>query len=702
MTAALERLDALITRLLLPLTLVGLVLGLLLSWSGNETAATWCWALPSVIVGAWLAASILRDLLHKEAGVDLIAVLAIVGALLLGEALAAAVIGVMLATGEWLERYAAGRANKELSALVSRAPRVVHRYLDGSIEDRDIGDVAVGDRLLVKPGEVVPVDGIVRGSPAVLDESALTGESRLATREAGDAVSSGTVNAGAPFDLLATATAEHSTYAGIVRLVEEAQSSKAPFVRIADRYAVLFVPLTLVIAAIAWAISGDPVRALAVLVVATPCPLLLAAPIAIVSGISRAAKRGIIIKGGGALEALARARVMLFDKTGTLTAGRPHLAQVVTAPERTPNEVLALAASLEQVSPHVLAASIVAGARDRGVQLRLPEGATEVPGAGISGTVEGVKVLAGTAEFAGGGAPLPAWARDVRRRVSLEGATSVYVAADGVLVGALVLDDPIRPETPRVIRSLRRVGVRRLVMVTGDHHGVADLVAAAIGVDGVLAERTPADKVDAVIGEKREADGILVMVGDGINDAPALASADVGVAMGARGATASSEAADVVITVDRLDRLPEAIRIAAPIPPHRPGERPRGHGPLDGGHARGGGRIPAAGGGRPGPGGHRRHRHPQRPARPHRRHGADPADPGLGRPERPPAGRAPRPGPGHRGPSLARRRPGLAAGAGGQGAPGHRARLPRRRPRAARGARGPGGLPDARPRGRER
>ena len=432
MKDALDRLDAITARLLLPLTLGGLLIGLAFSWAGNESAATWCWAIPSLLVGIWLTISIIRDLLHGEAGVDLIAVLAILGALLLGEALAAAVIGVMLATGEWLERYAAGRANKELSALVSRAPRVVHRYRDGGIEDREIADVAVGDRLLVKPGEVVPVDGHVIGDAAVLDESALTGEARLATREAGDAVSSGTVNAGAPFDLVATATAEHSTYAGIVRLVEEAQTSKAPFVRMADRFAILFVPLTLVIAVVAWLVSGDPVRALAVLVVATPCPLLLAAPIAIVSGISRSAKRGIIVKGGGALETLARARVMLFDKTGTLTAGRPRLAEVVTAPERTPEEVLALAASLEQVSPHVLAASIVGGARERGVTLTLPEAATEVPGAGISGRVGGTRVLAGTVEFASGGSRVPPWARDVRRRVSLEGATSVYVAADGV------------------------------------------------------------------------------------------------------------------------------------------------------------------------------------------------------------------------------------------------------------------------------
>jgi heavy metal translocating P-type ATPase len=562
MIRALAAFDTVTERVMLPLTAAGLALGLVASLAGLDALAWWAWTGPSVLVGLWLAVSIVRDLIHGEAGVDVIAILAIVGALLLDESLTAAVIAVMLATGAALERYAEGRAHRELSALVSRAPRIVHRHEDGTIVDRGIADVGVGDRLLVKPGEVVPVDGTIVGAAGTLDESALTGESRLATRESGEPVSSGTVNAGAPFDLLATTTAEHSTYAGIVRLVEEAQSSKAPFVRLADRYALLFVPLTLAIAGFAWIASGDPVRALSVLVVATPCPLLLAAPIAIVAGISRSARRGIIVKGGGALEAIARAKVLLFDKTGTLTAGRPHLADVVAAPGRTPEDVLHFAASLEQVSPHVLASSIVAGARERRVTVTLPEDAAEVPGSGITGRVGGSNVTVGTAEFASGGEGLPAWARDVRRRVSLEGATGVYVGVDGSLVGALVLDDPIRPESPRVIRSLRRAGVQRMVMVTGDHYGVADMVAAAIGVDAVLAERTPADKVDAVAQEKAQAGGILVMVGDGINDAPALATADVGVAMGARGATASSEAADLVITVDRLDRLPEAIRIA--------------------------------------------------------------------------------------------------------------------------------------------
>ena len=321
MTRILSSLNSLAERIMLPLTAGGLALGIVATFAGQDSLAWLAWTIPAMIVGIWLVASIVADLLRHEAGVDIIAVLAIGGALVLGESLAAAVIAVMLATGAWLERYAAGRAHRELSALVSRAPRIVHRHEGGEIVDHPIADVEVGDRIMVKPGEVVPVDGTVTGVPAVLDESALTGESRLATREAGDPVSSGTVNAGAPFDLMATATAERSTYAGIVRLVEEAQSSKAPFVRLADRYALLFVPLALGMAGLAWLLSGDPVRALSVLVVATPCPLLLAVPIAIVAGISRAARRGIIVKGGGALESLARARVLLFDKTGHADGG---------------------------------------------------------------------------------------------------------------------------------------------------------------------------------------------------------------------------------------------------------------------------------------------------------------------------------------------------------------------------------------------
>ncbi len=546
---------------LLILTIVGLVSGLVLTWAGREDLATWVWAGPTIAVGVRLVWSIIRDLLAREAGVDIIAILAIGGALALGEGFAAAIIAVMLATGEALETYAQGRARRELTALLGRAPQDVRRYADGALEVVPIAAVQPGDRLLVRPGEVVPVDGLVRGAPAVLDESALTGESRQVSREDGDTVSSGVVNAGGPFDLQAIATADTSTYAGIVRLVEQASQDKAPFVRLADRYALVFVPVTLVMAGLAWAISGDPVRALAVLVVATPCPLLLAAPIAIVAGISRAARRGVIVKGGGPLETLARAQVLLFDKTGTLTAGRPQLTSI-EALDADPNVLLRLAAALEQASPHVLASAIVQAARKRDLELPIPTDVVETPGGGVAGMVDGHAVALGSASFVADGGPLPISVRELRRRAVLEGATNVFVRIDGTIAGALVMEDPIRPETPRAVRSLRRAGFTRILMVTGDHHAVADLVGAAIGLDGVLAERTPADKVEAVQAEREMARGPLVMVGDGINDAPALAAADVGVAMGARGATASSEAADIVITVDRLDRLAEAVRIA--------------------------------------------------------------------------------------------------------------------------------------------
>ncbi len=546
---------------LLALTVVGLVGGLVATWAGRDDLATWIWAIPTAVIGVRLAWSIVRDLLAREAGVDVIAVLAIGGALALGETFAAAVIAVMLATGEALEDYAEGRAHRELTALLGRAPQDVRRYCPTGLEVVPIAAVRPDDRLLVRPGEVVPVDGVVRGSPAILDESALTGESRLVDRDDGDTVSSGVVNAGGPFDLQAIATADASTYAGIVRLVEEAGRAKAPFVRLADRYALVFVPLALGVAGLAWLISGDPVRALAVLVVATPCPLLLAAPIAIVAGISRSARRGIIVKGGGPLETLARSRVLLFDKTGTLTAGRPHLASVESAGGDS-DELLRLAAALEQASPHVLAAAIVHAARRRELALPVPSDVVETPGGGVAGVVDGRAVAVGSAGFVAGEGGLPTWARDLRRRAALEGATNVFVKVDGKIAGALVLDDPVRPETPRAVRGLRRAGFTRIVMVTGDHHSVAELVGAAIGLDGVLADRTPADKVDAVRSEREMSGGPLVMVGDGINDAPALAVADVGVAMGARGATASSEAADIVITVDRLDRLSEAVHIA--------------------------------------------------------------------------------------------------------------------------------------------
>ncbi len=506
--------------------------------------------------------SIRRLVIDRDTTADIVAVLAMIGAIVLDEWLAGAIIAVMLTGGEALEARAVRRARSELTGLLGRAPRTAHRRADdGSLVDVDVDEVDAGDEILVKVGEVVPVDGMLLSDEAVLDESALTGEARPTTTHAGQIVPSGVVNAGGPMHLRATAPAAASTYAGIVRLVEQASSERAPFVRVADRFAGVFLLVTLVLAGGAWLVSGDPVRALAVLVVATPCPLILAAPAAIIGGVSASARRGIIVKGGGALEALASGRVVLLDKTGTITTGRPRVAQVHPLPGQNATHVLQLAGSLDQVSVHPFAPAIVEAAHTRGAELRLPSEVVEDVGQGIRGVVDGVAVRVGQLDYAADGASVPAATRRVRRRAALEGRSVVYVAADGELVGAIALHDPVRPDAPRSIEAIRAAGIHDVVMVTGDRAEIADLVGDSVGVDRVLAERSPDEKVAAVRELANSAP--TIMVGDGINDAPALALADAGVAMGARGATAASEAADVVLTSDRLDGLAEAVTIAA-------------------------------------------------------------------------------------------------------------------------------------------
>jgi heavy metal translocating P-type ATPase len=346
-------------------------------------------------------------------------------------------------------------------------------------------------------------------------------------------------------------------------LVTAAQTAKAPFVRLADRYALVFLPVTLAIALGAWLVSGDLIRSLAVLVAATPCPLILAAPVAFIAGVAQAARRGILVKGGGPLEALARAHTVLFDKTGTLTVGGARLLSVEVAPGATVDEVLMLGASLEQASHHVLAKAIVEAALERGIKLKVPEQVREAMGSGLQGVIDGRRVGAGSRDMilpAGRSAPLAPWASRAIRRGSWRSALIVFIAVEGQPIGALLLADELRPDTPRAIRLLREAGVARMVMVTGDRAAAAQAIGAALDLDAVLADRVPSDKVDAVRSEQRLHP--TIMIGDGINDAPALASADVGIALGARGASASSEAADVVILADRLDRVGEAIAIA--------------------------------------------------------------------------------------------------------------------------------------------
>lgn len=516
-----------------------------------------CWIVGTVVAVVPSVVWVLAALRQGRAGVDLIAVLSLVGTLLVGEYLAGALIAVMLAGGRALEASAERRASHDLRALLEHAPRFARRRVGSQVSVVPLAEVSVHDLLIVGPGEVVPVDGRVVDTVAVLDESVLTGEPLQVDRAVGEPVRSGVVNAGGAFELRATATAQDSTYAGIVRLAEQAGAESAPIVRLADRYAAWFLPLALLLAGGAWLVSGSGVRAVAVLVVATPCPLLLAAPVAIVSGLSRASRQGVVIRSGGALENLGHATTLVMDKTGTLTMGRPVVVEVLVAPGGDADEALRLAASVDQMSPHVLAEAIVTEALARGLQLSLPGDVVEEPGRGVAAMLDGRRVQVGrlAPDVVNAG-----WARAAVNRASLDSAAIAWVCIDGEPAAAVLLRDPLRRDAPRTVRRLRTAGLNRLVMLTGDRAEPAREVATVLGLDEVYAQQSPADKVTSVRAERDRA--VTVMVGDGVNDAPALAAATVGVAMGARGATASSEAADIVLTTDRLDRLADAMDIA--------------------------------------------------------------------------------------------------------------------------------------------
>ena len=472
--------------------------------------------------------------------------------------MAAAIVALMYSGGQYLEAYAERKARHEMTALLSRVPRSAVRHRDGQLEEVALDLVLPGDRLLVRQGDVVPVDGTVVNGVAMLDQSALTGEAMPVKLTAGQAVLSGSTNVGDAFDLTASRLAAESTYAGVIRLVEAAQRSRAPMARMADRYAIAFLAVTVTLAAAAWWLTSDPIRAVAVLVVATPCPLILAVPVAIVSGLSRAAKLGILIKGGKAIETLARVRTLVIDKTGTLTLGQAKLVDIRVADGGTPDEVLRIAASLDQASKHIIAQTIVTEARNRGLTLAIPTDVVETQGEGIVGRIDGRLVMVGGLHFI-------ATKVDAADRLPLShdrppGALAAAVAADGKLIGVLVLSDELRAGTEELLQTLRALGIARIVLATGDRHEVAKFVSAGLAFDQVRSELTPDQKILVVLSERKN--GPVMMIGDGVNDAPALAAADIGMAMGAKGAAASAEAADVVLLVDQLDRVLPAIQIA--------------------------------------------------------------------------------------------------------------------------------------------
>ncbi len=508
----------------------------------------------ALAIAVVVAVGMVKDMLHGRLGIDILAVIAIVATVVVGEYLASMIIVLMVSGGKALEDFADSKARRDLSALLAREPQVAHLLEPGTDKVTEIAaaDVVVGNRVLVRSGEVVPIDGMLESKSASFDESSLTGESMPVERVEGDVVLSGSINGLSAATITATATAANSQFQGIIALVAAAQKNRAPVVRLADRYAIPFTAVSLALGIGAWIVAGDPVRFAEVLVLATPCPLLLAAPVAFMGGMSRAARNGVIVKGGGVLESLARIRTAVFDKTGTLTHGTPTVSRIAAQAPFDETTVLALAASCEKYSSHVLASSIVAEAGRRKVALLEVTDSSESEARGISATADGKQVRLGTLAFV-----RESDAKTPQQKIE-GGELAIYVAVDGRYAGVIVASDPVRENAAETVKALRARGMRDVVMLTGDAAATAQHVANSVGITSVRADCLPVDKVNAVL---QLTDRPVLMVGDGVNDAPVLAAAEVGIAMGAKGATAASESAAAVILVDDISRVVRAVDI---------------------------------------------------------------------------------------------------------------------------------------------
>lgn len=539
----------------LSLVVLAAGIGLALQLAGQEIAARWLVSGAALLICIPLVVDMWHDLRSGTYGIDILAITAIVTAVILGEYWAAIVVGIMLTGGEALEDYAERRAKTELTALLQRAPQKATIMRGRKKIEVAAHAVTVGDKIILKPGEVVPVDAVILEGSGNFDESALTGESLPAVKRSGDDLLSGSSNIDGAIVARCVRTAKDSQYEQIVRLVRTASSSRAPFVRLADQYAIPFTIIAYTLAGCAWIYSGDPTRFLQVIVVATPCPLILAAPIAIISGMSRSAKAGIIVKTGSALERLALAKTIAFDKTGTLTLGRPQVEKIQTYNGHSADTVLSAAASLEQHSNHVLAQAIVTMAQQRQLKVAKVKGLREVAGQGLEATYGGKHMLVGRLSFLRD--------RDVNTdsAVAPQHRTTTYVAIDGKVAGKISFSDTIREESRSTLEKLRQQGFRHIHMVTGDNHANAHDVAMDVGIsnENIVAEALPADKLRAVESLPHKP---VAFVGDGVNDAPVLTAADVGIALGARGSTVASESADIVIMPDDISRVAVASQIA--------------------------------------------------------------------------------------------------------------------------------------------
>lgn len=540
---------------LFSLTAGAILIGLILQFSGQQTIAQWLLSIVAIITALPLVWNMFEDVRSGRYGIDILAITAIVAAVILGEYWAAIVVALMLTGGESLEDYAQRRARSELDALLENAPQTAQVLRKGKTLTVKVSELHVGDKVLINAGDAVPADAIVLEGNASFDEASLTGESLPQAKQKGDTLLSGSINLDGSIQAKVTASAEDSQYQQIIKLVKSAANSQAPFIRLAERYSIPFTILAYAIAGSVWAISGDPMRFLQVIIVATPCPLLLAAPISLISGMSRASSYGIIIKTGSALERMAEAKSIAFDKTGTLTKGRFKVTEVVAANGYTKDAVLTLAANLEQGSNHVIGQAIVAAAHDKKLKLSKAKHLKEVPGKGLSTSFKGQEIVVGRLAF------LEEKLIEVPSNFKIDttAKTTVYVSVDGELAGALSLSDELRDEAKVTIEHLRAMGIKKVLLVTGDNVSAAEHVAKELSIDEIHAEALPVDKLRVLDTAK---DRPLIFVGDGVNDAPILTAADVGVALGVKGSTAASESADMVIMVDSVGRVATAFEIA--------------------------------------------------------------------------------------------------------------------------------------------
>jgi heavy metal translocating P-type ATPase len=539
------------------IALVASIIALIFAAFGLWIAAHWILGIVAIGLTLPLLWEMIQDIRTGVYGVDILAATAIVTSVVLYQFWAAIIIILMLTGGESLEDYAEQRAQTELDALLSRAPTYAHVYRGRKLVDVSASSIGPGAKIVVRAGEIVPVDGTVVDEPALVDESSLTGESLPQTKQPGETILSGSVCLEQPITLKTTHTAADSQYEQIIRLVRAARSSQAPFARLADRYSIPFTIVAFGIAGAAWILSHHAIRFLDVIVVATPCPLILAAPIAIISGMSRSAKEGIIIKTGGTLELLAEARTFAFDKTGTLTYGRPVVDKVRAFGKFTQDEVLRYAASLEQSSNHVLAQAIITQAASEKLRLPHVKKTRELPGHGLSATLNNHQVVLGRLDLLKKyGVALPANFKATELRQ-----TASFVAVDNQLAGVITFIDELRPEAKPTLKRLKDLGIKNFLMVTGDNEAVAKTIGKALGITKIRAAALPGNKITAIeaIPEKQEP---VVFVGDGVNDAPVLTASHVGIALGARGSTAASESADIVLMNDDLSQVARALEIA--------------------------------------------------------------------------------------------------------------------------------------------